>query len=251
MPSLLLVHGALTDARFWAPVLDQISDDVGITAPTLYGYFPEGSLPADFSAERHVSDLEALLPRFAHPLTLVGHSRGARLAIEVARRCPDMIDRMILAEPGGVMEDGFLVHEQLQTADKAGAIALAIAKLAAGEPENAARFYVDAGHGEGCFDRLPAWLRETMTANVHTLPAMAIDRTVPLTRHGSRMIGCPTYLAFGTNSPSIFKRTIDVLSAEIPHATRIELDSCDHFFPAYPNSGFATLVSDLVNQPIF
>ena len=237
-----MVHGALVDNRAWAPVVARLDSRIDTVTPQLSGYFPDETVPAEFSADRHVSELEDVVVRLARPVVVVGYSRGARLALELARR-RDHVVALLLAEPGGVMEQGFMPASLWKSATASEA---ALARLALGESRNAACLYIEAGHGSGSFDRLPAMVQRCAVDNVRTLPAMIADRTVPLSRTTVRELTCFTGLIEASSSPSIFRAVGDVMVAENPGISRLSVGPLDHFFPFTAPDLFARSIEETV-----
>jgi pimeloyl-ACP methyl ester carboxylesterase len=84
---LLLLPGLLCDARVWPRAL--LSLDRPIVAPMGYG---------DASTLSDMADrvLETAPARFS----LLGHSMGARVALEIVRRAPERVERLALVSTG-------------------------------------------------------------------------------------------------------------------------------------------------------
>ena len=88
--ALLLIHGSLCDHRYRTII------------PSLRHYWPLTEIETQsFSAEQHASDLLALLRHLeiekAH---ILGHSRGAAVAVRMAQQAPEQVASLILADPG-------------------------------------------------------------------------------------------------------------------------------------------------------
>ena len=159
---------------------------------------------------------------------LVGHSRGGRIALDVAARCGARIGRLVLVEPGGVMEPDFLASPPPQPAGPD--IRLEVRRLiAAGDTATALEAYIDAGHGAGRWKRLPAWFRDMAVANAHTIAMMIDDSSVPLSRRLARDVTAPTLLVCGARSPRIFHATIAALRGELKTSILVTIDNGDHF----------------------
>lgn len=100
--TIVLVHGSLSDYRYWSPQLDDLRDRHRVIAVSLRHCFPE---PWDgrgdgFSIGQHARDLVWFVRRFERPVTLVGFSRGGVVSVEAARAHPELFDRLVLVEPG-------------------------------------------------------------------------------------------------------------------------------------------------------
>lgn len=108
-PPLLLLHGfdsSFLEFRRLAPLLAVRHT---LVIPDLHGF---GFSPRDPAAAhgpqpvlRHLEALLAVLaerPDTAGPLGLIGASMGGSVAVELARRCPERIDRLLLLAPAGL-----------------------------------------------------------------------------------------------------------------------------------------------------
>lgn len=107
-PPLLLLHGfdsSLLEFRRLAPLL---AGEHRLFIPDLYGFgFTPRRPEADQGPAPVLAHLEALLAAIAaagspEPLGLIGASMGGSVAVELARRCPDCIARLLLLAPAGL-----------------------------------------------------------------------------------------------------------------------------------------------------
>src|SRR3954469_23986513 len=116
---VVFVHGAFCDWRFWEPQLEAIGRTHRAIAVSLSGYHPDAFTESgEFSAERHIRELGAFLASLDAPVHLVGHSRGGRIALHVASRFQPAIRSLVLLEPGGEMEPGFLLPRPAHDPEK-------------------------------------------------------------------------------------------------------------------------------------
>ena len=105
---VVLVHGSLLDQRYWAPQMEPLGRHNRIVAPSLRHYWPArwDGMGDDFTIQRHVEDVAAFIEGLgAGPVHLVGHSRGGHIAFRVAQHHPDRVRTLILAEPGGTLDE--------------------------------------------------------------------------------------------------------------------------------------------------
>ena len=104
---LVCVHGTLGDFRTWYAVLGPLSKKHRVIAVSLRHFFPEhwDGAVTDYRMAQHVSDIigfiEQITPR---PVDLMGHSRGGHLAFRIAQQRPDLLRKLVLAEPGGDLD---------------------------------------------------------------------------------------------------------------------------------------------------
>lgn len=241
---VLFIHGAFADYRFFEPQLGALSRRRKVIVCSLEGYHPNPFHIARFSAQRHLEQLEAALRLVVGKVHVVGHSRGARIALHLAAACPEMLLSLTLVEPGGVMDDDFLGVNAV-----AGGL-----KWSSGDPretalallqtdrEAAIRAYLEHGFGHGAWDRSDPLFKRVGMANIGTLAGMVPDRSVPLSRNVARQVKCPTLLVGGTDSPKIFEQIIEVLQATIADARRVTLAGADHFMTLGQAHAFNTLL---------
>ena len=106
-PPVLLLHGfdsSFLEFRRLAPLL---APHCQLFIPDLYGFgfCPRPAPPAanPKAVLRHLDSLVAAIgERTPGPLGLIGASMGGSVAVELARRCPGRIDRLLLLAPAGL-----------------------------------------------------------------------------------------------------------------------------------------------------
>ncbi|WP_431270305.1 alpha/beta fold hydrolase [Dankookia sp. P2] len=105
---VVLVHGTLGDQRYWAPQMASFGKHYRTLALSMRHCWP-GTWPdqgGDFTIDRHVADVAAFIRGLgAGPVRLVGHSRGGHIAFRVAERHPELVRALVLAEPGGELDE--------------------------------------------------------------------------------------------------------------------------------------------------
>ena len=106
-PPLVCVHGTLGDFRTWSAVLGPLSRKHRVIAVSLRHFFPEhwDGVGDNYLMSQHVTDVIAFIEKLdAGPVDLMGHSRGGHIAFRVAEQRPDLLRKLILAEPGGELD---------------------------------------------------------------------------------------------------------------------------------------------------
>ncbi|WP_455208654.1 alpha/beta fold hydrolase [Kaarinaea lacus] len=99
---LILVHGGLSDYRTWLPLMTEFSETSRTIAVSLRHYYPEqwDGKGDDFSLQQHADDIATFIETLKlGPVDLLGHSRGADVSMLVASQHPEMVSRLILADP--------------------------------------------------------------------------------------------------------------------------------------------------------
>ena len=105
---LVLLHGGLVDARFFAHNIDPLAGRFHVFTPERrgHGHTPdvEGPITYDVMALDTIDFLDTVVGTSAH---LVGHSDGAVVAMLVAMRRPDLVRKLVLVS-GGFHHDGLM-----------------------------------------------------------------------------------------------------------------------------------------------
>lgn len=100
--TLLLVHGAVSDYRTFAPQMTSLSPKLRVIAVSLRHYYPErwNGKGSHFSERQHAQDLIAFIERLGTgPVYLAAHSRGGMPAILLTQSRPDLVRKLVLMEP--------------------------------------------------------------------------------------------------------------------------------------------------------
>jgi pimeloyl-ACP methyl ester carboxylesterase len=97
-PVVAFLPGIGATTRYWELVVGPLADRARLLLVDLLGFGRSPKPWTTYSVDRHVAELHrALAPAFRDgPLTLVGHSLGARLAVAYAARYPEHVSRLVL-----------------------------------------------------------------------------------------------------------------------------------------------------------
>lgn len=221
--TLLLIHGSLCDYRYWRWQLPELSQRYRIIAPSLRGYWPTALAKANplFNIGQHAQDLAAFLAEVAGatPIHVLGHSRGAHVALELAYRAPAQVRSLTLADPGFAFV-GEAPRPPFQSQ--------AEARLMQGDIEAALAGFVDAVNGPGTWRQMVGWFKAMVRDNAYTLlsqaqeapPAVDLERVASLT--------CPILLIGGDQSPARYASRLAALQDAWPQARRITIPQAAH-----------------------
>ena len=101
-PTIVLLHGIGASAGAWEHLVPLVDNSAHLMAVDLLGFggSPKPSWP-EYSLDDHARSLHKTLRRYywRKPVVIVGHSLGCLVAIEFARRWPNMVDRLVLCSP--------------------------------------------------------------------------------------------------------------------------------------------------------
>ena len=95
-PAVLLVHGLGGSWRYWRRGLDGFRAHHTVYLPDLLGFGRSPKPRGDYSLAMHVEALTPLLHEADGPITVVGHSMGAIVALGLYARFPDRVKRLTL-----------------------------------------------------------------------------------------------------------------------------------------------------------
>jgi len=105
-PTVLLVHGITNSSRSWEPVTQRLAGTYRVLAPDLPGHGESDRHQGDHSLGANASVLrDLLLVTGAGPATLVGHSLGGGIVLQMAYQFPEIVERLVLVSSGGLGRD--------------------------------------------------------------------------------------------------------------------------------------------------
>jgi pimeloyl-ACP methyl ester carboxylesterase len=96
--SIVLVHGTMGGKGDWFEVARRLSTEFEVTAFDRRGR-GDSDDGSDYSIEREVEDVLAVIDASKPPVHLIGHSFGAIVSLLVAASASDRIDKLVLYEP--------------------------------------------------------------------------------------------------------------------------------------------------------
>jgi pimeloyl-ACP methyl ester carboxylesterase len=102
-PVLLLVHGMGGGYENWRDVIDPLARRYTVVAPDLPGHGASAAGNGDYSIGGLAGGLRDLLLALGHErATLVGHSLGGGIAMQLAYQFPELAERLVLVSSGGL-----------------------------------------------------------------------------------------------------------------------------------------------------
>jgi pimeloyl-ACP methyl ester carboxylesterase len=100
---VLLVHGLAGSSRTWDSVMPLLAADHDVIAPDLLGHGESAKPLGDYSPGAFANGLRDLLAVLDVPsVTIVGHSFGGGVAMQLAYQHPELVDRLVLVGSGGL-----------------------------------------------------------------------------------------------------------------------------------------------------
>src|SRR5215216_2596256 len=102
-PVVVLVHGITSTSATWANVLPYLAERFTVIAPDLLGHGESAKPRGDYSLGAYASGIRDLLIALGHErATVVGHSLGGGVAMQLAYQFPEHCERLVLVSSGGL-----------------------------------------------------------------------------------------------------------------------------------------------------
>ena len=236
---IVFVHGMVGHSEFWNSALAACADRRRAVAMDLRGHGrSDPAATGDYAVERCADDVIAVMNALGIDAAIVvGHSYGAIVATETAARRPDIVRRLVLADPPGDftrvapdVRDSQIVPflATLDTDTWRGAVQTSF--------EDALQGSTDASK-ETIRGRLAAMPRETMRSMYHSMFAYPAADAV------TRYLAHPGREAYAILAPpNAWPFSLHVLvpaihSAVIPHVGHwLMLDAPDRFVAELANA---------------
>lgn len=221
--ALVLIHGSLCDYRYWRWQLPALGEHVHVLAPSLRGYWPNAftTESAAFSIAQHAQDLIEFIRSCSpgQPVHLLGHSRGAHVALELASSAPDLVRSLTLADPGFRLDEPSssptFQHDVVKL-------------LKQGDSEAALTLFIDSVNGAGTWRHMVSWFKTMVRDNAGTLLSQIHEAELCFDVTRARQIDCPVLLLGGADSPPRYGHVLDALQPQFKDAQRSSIALASH-----------------------
>lgn len=231
---LVCVHGSLNDFRGWIAVMKPLSANHRLIIPSLRHYFPAhwDGKGGQFTMAQHVDDMIAFIEGLAlGPVDLIGHSRGGHLAFRLALKRPELIRKLVLAEPGGTLDETLMPDNADDGPPAAGSrahVAQASEKIDAGDLDGGLRAFTDGINGPGSWDAMPAADRQMREDNAYTLLAQVNEGRQPYAKAEAEALSLPTLFVGGADTPGLLPVVLRALAEHVPNAKTAIIPDAGH-----------------------
>jgi pimeloyl-ACP methyl ester carboxylesterase len=231
-PTLICLHSSGSTGGQWKALTPALSGQARVVTPDLLGYASDSRWPVGtpVSLDLEARNVEALLPESgAH---LFGHSYGGAVALQIALRRPEQVASLTLYEPVRFA----LLGSRPETAAGFEAI-IGVGRsigldVISGSLHAAGARFVDYWAGDVAWAALDARRRQLVAERMPKVQAefeaLFADRVPAAAYHALTM---PVALLGGTRSPLPARQVLDVLAAQIPHASRAVVEGAGHLGP--------------------
>ena len=205
---LILVHGALSDYRTWLPLLADFSETSHVIAVSLRHYYPEqwDGKGDKMSLQQHADDVAAFIQALRlGPVDLLGHSRGGAVALLVASQHPELIRRLVLADPSPLST---MLANNANTQHDVNARKAKLREVMKyyqqGNAEDGLRVFVNYIAGPTAWENTSEKRRDKLRSNSWTQISLLQDFETPYRCSDARKITAPVLLVTGDRSAPLY-----------------------------------------------
>jgi len=231
-PPLVCVHGTLGDFRTWSPVFGPLSQKHRVISLSLRHFFPEhwDGVGDDYLMAQHVSDVIGFIEKLdTPPMDLMGHSRGGHIAFRVAGQRPELLRKLILAEPGGELDSSLDPAAAPGPSPRAAGIAVSAEKVRNGDIDGGLKVFFDMIEGDGAWARLPAAPKQQLRDNAYTLIGQVGENRQPFRKAGAESIRTPTLFVGGADTRGALAAVHRALAPHVPGAKTAMISGAGHW----------------------
>jgi len=226
-PAVVMIHGFAASLETWKNIIPELAKTHRVLALDLKGFGWTDRPEGDYSPEAQARLVLALLTqRGIDRASVVAHSWGASVALEMALMAPERVKKLALY-------DAWVFEEQLPTtfhwarAGGVGETLFALFYTERAEDKMALAFYDKSYVTEELVDSVESALgRPGSTAAA--LAAVRGQRYAQI-QSRYRFITQPTLLLWGREDTVTPLKYGERLSAELPHARLVVYPRCGHF----------------------
>lgn len=236
-PGVVVLHGAMESAQSHMQLAEALADAFTVYLPERRGHNLSGPDCNDYSIQKEVEDLDALLSKTGTH-HVFGVSAGGLICLQAALTLP-AIHKAVLYEPAlfinGSSPTAFLQRYDKEMAQGKVSAALVTAMIA-------------SQMGPPVFNAIPRWILELLTnmaMKSEDKKARSGDVTMRMlapTLHydfqlvdemsgkleSFRAMRTEVLLLGGSKSPAYLKAALDALEKVLPHAKRVEFPGLGH-----------------------
>jgi pimeloyl-ACP methyl ester carboxylesterase len=229
-PTLVLIHGLMSSAAEWARNIDALAQTHRVFAIDLVGFGFSTRITERCYSLRYFAQsvLEFLDAQGIARASLVGHSLGGGIALQIAHDAPERVDRMVLIAPGVYVFDLVrLVHLVLRVPF----IPRALACRVLSNPQMHASSLRNALGDPSRLDRGAVTARERaarVKGTVDALLAMACSPHASDPLEGLNGVTAPTLILWGDRDYILPLQHGERLLRELPDARLMVLKGAGH-----------------------
>ena len=231
---VVCLHANASSSAQWRGLLELLQPRFHVLAPDAYGSGKSPQWPSDrvIQLRDEVALIEPVLARAGLPLSLVGHSYGAAVALMAALTRPGRVHAMALFEPTLFALLDAESPPPNATAGIRRAVADASSALDAGDPDSAARHFIDYWMGPGMWAQTAAHRKAPIAESIRDVRRWAhalMTEATPLA--ALRTLQLPVLLMVGKRSTAAARGVTRLLASALPQVEVLEFDEVGHMGP--------------------
>jgi pimeloyl-ACP methyl ester carboxylesterase len=221
---IIFIHGWLGSWRYWWPSMQALSPHYRAFAFDLWGFGDSSKAPDQYSLVAYVSMLDEFISRLgiAKPVTLIGHSLGAAVALAYTNENPNSVDKLVTV---ALPVQGGHINSRLTNSDPDFILKLLGKGNSFSEVESETR--------KTDIDALNQSASELSSANFAT-----------------KLVEClrPTLMVFGEQDPIVQPPSGDYYHLQKSGNNRyyVSLQDCNHFPMLQEKAKFNRLLMDFI-----
>lgn len=229
-PTVVLLHGWGASSVLFEPTMNCLAASFTLVAPDFPGFGATAPPPVGWSVNDYadwlIGVLDACDIERSH---IIAHSFGGRVAIKLASRCPDRIDKLVLTGGAGIRPArGMKYHLQVRTFK-----ALRGLSRAPGIPSPVRR-------------RTSAWVTRRGSSDYQQATGTVRESFVKVVnedlRHHLPQIKAPTLLIWGENDDATPLADGQLMERLIPDAGLIVFEGAGHYAYLEQSARFCHIV---------
>jgi pimeloyl-ACP methyl ester carboxylesterase len=230
--AVIVGHCSSASHKEWLPLIEALKSDWRVLAPDFIGYGQSQPWPATtpFAIDADLDVMLAVAKKPRGRLHLVGHSYGAALALEAARRLGPRVKSLTLVEP--VSFHLLRIEGRPEWAEVEALGRAVLGAVARGDDREAAKSFMTYWLGRTRWWLSPERFKTAIAATIPKVAlefAIAIDAKTTLLDYAA--IAAPTLLIAGSKTRAPTRAVVDLLAATLPNATLATLRGAGHMSP--------------------
>jgi pimeloyl-ACP methyl ester carboxylesterase len=232
--ALVCLHSNASSSSQWRPLMDLLAPRFRVIAADSYGAGRSPPWPAGRAVTLHdeVALLEPAFARAGDSFILAGHSYGGAVALIAALAYRKRLRALVLYEPSLFALIDRISPPPNDADGIKGAVQRAVAALAEGDEDAAARHFIDFWMGEGAWAATAEARKPAIAAAVRNVQgwadALMLEKT-PLEAFAA--LDVPVLYLKGSKSPASAHGVARVLAPVLPRVELVELDGVGHMAP--------------------
>lgn len=233
-PGVVCLHANASSSAQWRGLMDTLAPSFRVLAPDLYGCGRSPEWPSDhrIRLDDEVALIAPVLAEAGDGLVLVGHSYGAAVALKAALGLGGRLRALALYEPTLFA----LVDAESPPPNDADGIKAAVMAAAAaldrGDPDDAARSFIDYWSGAGTWDAMPPDRQTAVGPSVAKVRRWAHAlMQEPATASDFARLEVPVLLLRGSRTTASARGVSRILEAVLPRVQVETFEGLGHMGP--------------------